>query len=278
MNILSISDLSANEILKLISDAMQFKNGKISKIERPIANIFIEPSTRTLMSFQRAQNKLGMEIYNFSPEKSSLTKGETLDDTILNLYAMGMKVFVVRSSEPHYWKNITNKDIAIINAGDGVNNHPSQALLDAMTIFEEFGTIENLKIAIVGDIEHSRVFKSNVDLFSKFNSTVVGYSDKEIKSITDEIENYDVVMFLRIQHERHDKKYNISNYNELYGLNENNISKMKNNSIFMHPGPVNWDVEISSNLQHHPKNRILRQVENGVFIRMAMIEKVCKNM
>lgn len=278
MNILSISDLSANEILKLISDAMQFKNGKISKIERPIANIFIEPSTRTLMSFQRAQNKLGMEIYNFSPEKSSLTKGETLDDTILNLYAMGMKVFVVRSSEPHYWKNITNKDIAIINAGDGVINHPSQALLDAMTIFEEFGTIENLKIAIVGDIEHSRVFKSNVDLFSKFNSTVVGYSDKEIKSITDEIENYDVVMFLRIQHERHDKKYNISNYNELYGLNENNISKMKNNSIFMHPGPVNWDVEISSNLQHHPKNRILRQVENGVFIRMAMIEKVCKNM
>ncbi len=276
-----IATMSSKQIMKIINSAIKFKNGKKVHLNKSIANIFLEPSTRTLISYQKAQNNLQMETYNVNISNSSLKKGETLEDTLFNLEAIGINYFVIRSSQEEYWKSFAKKH-SIINAGDGRKNHPSQALLDAMTIYEHFGTLENLKILVVGDIKHSRVFHSNKELLKKFNSTVdyigpKGISDKQLE-LSSIISEYDVVMFLRIQHERHESKKNFELYNNQYGLNDDTVKKMKEGSIFMHPGPVNRDVEITSNLLYdHPKNKILVQAKNGVFVRMAILEEICKN-
>lgn len=281
MNFVSIKDLSNQQIMNLIHRALEFKNGKSLELNKSIANIFLEPSTRTMLSFKKAQNNLKMEVYDVNISNSSFKKGETLEDTLLNLKAMGINNFVIRSTEENYWKNFS-KDLTIINGGDGTKNHPSQALLDAVTIYENFKTLENLKVLIVGDVKHSRVYHSNKELLEKFNSTVDMTGPKELggdgEDISDKLNKYDVVIFLRVQHERHQESFSVAEYNKHFGLNVNNVNNLKNNAIFMHPGPINRDVEISSELLYdHPKNKILDQVENGVYTRMAIMEFACKN-
>lgn len=279
MSLLSINDLSKEEILELVESGIAFKHGKKANKEAMIANIFIEPSTRTLTSFQVAQDALGMKRYDLDIDNSSFKKGESLEDTLFNLEAMGINNFVVRSKEENYWNNF-KKEHNIINGGDGTKNHPSQAILDAITIYEHFKTIEKLKVIVVGDVDYSRVYHSLRTLLEKFNSEVEALDTTNSSSphLSDVIANFDVVVMLRIQHERHTDKVDIDGYNQKYGLNQSNVKLMKSNSIFMHPGPLNRDVEIDSNLLYdHPKNKILEQVKNGVFARMAILEKICKN-
>lgn len=281
MNFTSISTLHPDQIRWIIKRAQAFKEGGSLKINQSVANIFLEPSTRTLMSFQVAQKNLSMDIYNIQADTSSFTKGESLEDTLLNLEAMGINTFVIRSKENAYWENF-KQDHNIINAGDGTMNHPSQALLDAMTIEENFGTLENLKVLIVGDVKHSRVYESNKVLLEKFGSTVdvvapveLGGNDQELKEV---IGNYDIVMFLRVQHERHAESFSVAEYNRRFGLNNESVALMKEDAIFMHPGPVNRGVEIEEELLYkHPKCKVLEQVTNGVYIRMAILEFMCKN-
>ena len=281
MQIVSIKELDKDEILQIINRALEFKKGKKLEIDGSIATLFLESSTRTLLSFQKAAKNLKMDLFNLDVAKSSFNKGETLEDTLLNLKAMGIDNFVIRTTEEKYWEKFKSS-FNILNGGDGKTNHPSQALLDAATIFEHFGTLENLKVAIVGDVKHSRVYHSNLDLLTKFNSKVDVLGPKEFggdgNAISERLGDYDVVMFLRIQHERHAEKFDTNNYNQTFGLNKTNVEKLNEKAIFLHPGPINRDVEIADELLYdHPKNKILDQVENGVFVRMAMIEKVCKN-
>lgn len=282
MNFVSIKELSKEQISSLITRALEFKKGTALELKESIANIFLEPSTRTMLSFRKAQNNLKMEVYDVNIANSSFKKGETLEDTLLNLQAMGINNFVIRNTVEGYWKDFKGK-FNIINGGDGTKNHPSQALLDATTIYEHFGTLENLKVLIVGDVKHSRVYHSNKDLLEKFNSTVDMTGPKELggdgEDISEKLNQYDVVMFLRIQHERHSQEFSVEEYNKHFGLNINNVNNLKDNAIFLHPGPINRDVEIASELLYdHPKNKILDQVENGVYSRMAIMEFVCKNM
>lgn len=279
MSFLTIKDQSRNEIEALIKRALEFKNGAKANINALVANIFIEPSTRTQTSFQVAEDALGIKRYDLNIENSSFKKGETLEDTLLNLRVMGIHNFVIRTREEHYWEKFENK-FNLINGGDGRQNHPSQALLDAITIFEHFKTLENLNVLVVGDLEFSRVYHSIKDLLEKFNSRVEGIdAQKDDKKLADYIKDKDVVIMLRIQHERHESKMDVSNYNNKFGLNKETLKLMKDNSIFMHPGPVNRGVEISEDILYKSeKSKILEQVNNGVFARMAILEKVCKNM
>lgn len=280
MSFLSISELSKEEIMALIKRALALKKGAKAHVDGMIANIFIEPSTRTLTSFQVAQDKLGMKRYDLHVENSSFRKGETLEDTLINLKAMGINNFVIRNREEGYWKDFKYK-YNIINGGDGTKNHPSQALLDAITIYEHFGTLENLKVLFVGDVDYSRVYHSNKDLLEKFGSTVHTLNSERERHVKmfDCARMYDVIVMLRIQHERHEKKMDIRGYNDEFGLNRKVVSEMKSNAIFMHPGPLNRGVEIEEVLLYdHPKNKILEQVTNGVYARMAILEKECKNM
>ena len=279
----TIKELSKEKIEKLIDRAIEFKNGKMVDLSgHSVATLFLESSTRTLISFQKAAKNLKMDVFNINIDKSSFNKGETLEDTLENLKAMGINNFVIRNSETEYWNNFKNK-FNIANGGDGTKNHPSQALLDAMTIKEHFGTLANLKVAIIGDIKHSRVYHSNFDLLTKFDSKVDVLGPLEFggsgKNISTQIDNYDVLMFLRIQHERHNKEFIISDYNDKFGFKNSMYKLLKSKSIIMHPGPINWNAELSSNISYKdPQIKILDQVTNGVFIRMAILEDLCKNM
>lgn len=282
--LLTTEELSKDQIMTLIKRADEFSKGATATVKTPIANLFYESSTRTLMSFWKAEQNLNMEVYHLPIEASATTKGESLSDTIDNLVAIGIKNFVIRNKINKYWEFIRNKDIHIINAGDGVKNHPTQALLDALTIYQEFGTLENLKIAIVGDLKFSRVYWSNKQLLQKFNTKVYDVAPRKLyfgepdknNTLTEVISKMDIIMFLRIQHERHNESFNIHDYNKEYGLNKKNITQLKDNSIFMHPGPINQGVEMEHDISfNHKKSRILKQVANGVYMRMAILEMFC---
>jgi len=285
MSLLTIESLTNKQIMKLIKRADEFRKGATANIKYPIANLFFENSTRTLMSFLKAQRNLNMESYHLPISTSSTKKGELLTDTIDNLHAIGINNFVIRSSKIDYWNEIKNKSVRIINGGSGVDSHPTQALLDALTIYQEFGTLENLKIAIVGDLKYSRVYWSNKRLLQKFGTKVYDVAPRKLyfgepsknNNLEDVIGKVDIVMFLRVQHERHEELFDINKYNETFGLNKSNVSKLKDKAIFMHPGPINQDVEITADISFdHPKSRILKQVENGVYMRMAILEMFCE--
>lgn len=286
MNILKLANLEIKEIEELLESATAFKSGK-KKInyngEKIIANLFFEPSTRTHYSFETAELKLGCKTIDFAPESSSMKKGETLYDTVKTFESLGVDAVVIRHREDEYYKQLNNIKIPILNGGDGTKDHPSQSLLDLYTIKEEFGHFEGLKVLIVGDIKHSRVAHSNIKVMERLGMKVYTSGPEEFKDEELEFVNFDeylpqvdVVMLLRIQLERHNEKINIDakTYNEKYGLNVENVSKMKEKAIIMHPAPFNRNVEISDDVVECSKSRIFKQIENGVFVRMAMIEKV----
>lgn len=285
MNIVNLSDLSLEEINGLIDEAIAFKNGKTIHygLRKVVANLFFEPSTRTHYSFDMAAGNLGCRTQNFEASNSSLTKGESLYDTCKLFESIGCDALVIRHSDDDYYKQLENIQIPILNAGDGKGNHPSQSLLDLMTIKEELGHFDGLKVVIVGDVKHSRVAHSNYEVMKRLNMEVYtsgpleykeeGYNYVDFDSI---IEDMDVVMLLRVQHERHqgEEGFSKENYHQKYGLTLERYNRLKDGAIIMHPAPVNRDVEIKDELVESEKSRIFEQMHNGVFVRMAMLHKV----
>ncbi len=285
MNILSLEDFSVEEINEILDNANEFADGKKVDYEgkKVIANLFFEPSTRTHYSFEKAALNLNCKTMNFDEVNSSTKKGESLYDTIKTFEMLGVDGFVIRHTQNAYYNELVGKiNVPILNAGDGTGNHPSQSLLDLLTIKRQFGKFEGLKIVIVGDIMHSRVAHSNIKVMQRLGMTVYtsgpeefkeeGYNFVELDKIINEV---DIVMLLRVQHERHKSlmEMSLEEYHKKYGLNMEKVNKMKESAIIMHPAPFNRGVEIADDVVECSKSRIFEQMKNGVFVRMAMIQK-----
>jgi aspartate carbamoyltransferase catalytic subunit len=290
-HLLSVEDLEIREVEGLLKRAEAFKNGETLTLKRQIyaANLFFENSTRTHRSFEMAEKKLGMGVIQFEPSTSSVNKGETLYDTCLTMAAIGVEVMVIRHPQDEYYKDLLKLPVSLINGGDGRGQHPTQCLLDLMTIQEEFGHFEDLNIAILGDLRNSRVARSNATLLKRLGANLFfggpdewhddRFNDYGIRVTIDEaVKIADVVMLLRVQHERHDGQASFSKeeYHEQYGLTVQRWNNMKAGAIIMHPAPVNRDVELAGVLVEAPNARIVRQMENGVFLRMAVLEAILK--
>jgi len=294
-NLLGIKDLSSSDISLILQTAEQFKE----VLQRPvkkvpslrdvtIVNLFYENSTRTRFSFELAEKRLSADVINFSASASSVSKGETLLDTVNNILSMKVDMVVMRhsaSGAPHFLaKHIP---AALVNAGDGINEHPTQALLDAFSIKEKIGKLEGTKVAIIGDIMHSRVAQSNIYLLKKMGAdvTVCGpptLIPKYIKEALDVKVNYnlketlqwcDVANVLRIQLERQNQVLfsSLREYSLAYGINKKLLDSLQKNIVIMHPGPMNRGVEIDSDVADSNQSIILQQVENGVAVRMAVL-------
>lgn len=294
-NLLGIRNLTPEDIQLILTTAQQFKD----VLQRPvkkvpslrdvtIVNLFYENSTRTRMSFELAEKRLGADTLNFAVSNSSSSKGETLLDTVNNILSMKVDMVVMRhgaSGAPHFLaKHIP---AAIINAGDGINEHPTQALLDAFSMLEKKKTFEGLKVAIIGDIMHSRVALSNIYLLTKMGAEVMVAGPptlipKYIKealgvqveyNVSKALAWCDVANVLRIQLERQNQPLfsSLREYNLVYGIKKNMVDNLKKEIVIMHPGPINRGVEIDSDVADGPHSIILNQVENGVAIRMAVL-------
>ena len=284
---LTTADLTVEKINSLLIAADEFSKGKVLKPTKEIyvSNLFFEDSTRTKTSFDIAERKLGLQVVPFDVTSSSVNKGESLYDTVKTLQSLGVNLLVIRHKEDQFYKELKEIDLPIINGGDGTGNHPSQTLLDLMTIHQEFGKFKGLKIGIVGDVKHSRVANSNAVALRKLGAKVY-FSGPEkwfdegaiingtYLSIDDLVKEVDVLMLLRIQHERHDEKMKISlnNYHKKFGLTLEREKTMKENAIIMHPAPINRGVEIHDDLVESPRSRIFQQMRNGVFARMAILK------
>lgn len=294
-NLLGLKETSRDDITAILDDAVKLKNDvlkqdiKKSNIlsGKSIITLFFENSTRTRVSFELASKYLGATAANISAGGSSIAKGETLIDTAKTLEAMGTDVIIIRhsmSGSPHLIsKYIGSK---VINAGDGMNEHPTQALLDIMTIREKKGKVKGLKVAIVGDVKHSRVARSNIYGLNKLGAEVVlagpstllpsNLEDMGVKVYTDvekAVEGADVVMGLRIQLERQKKGLfpSIREYNKYFGIDERRLSLAKPDAKLMHPGPVNRGVELNPQVADGSQSVINQQVTNGVCVRMAVL-------
>jgi len=283
-NLFSLRELEINEINSLLNRAMAFKNGEVSHFpDRIVGNLFFEPSTRTHQSFIMAEKKMGIQNMDLFPEGSSLKKGESLYDTAKTYEAIGADALVIRSKEDNYYEALRGKlSIPVLNGGDGSGDHPTQSLLDLLTIREEFGSFEGLKVLIAGDISHSRVAHSNMEVMERLGMKVyqsapeVFQEEKRTYHVMDEIiRDMDIVMMLRVQHERHEVKsvVDCESYNRDYGMNERRISLMKPSAILMHPAPVNRGWEVTDEVVECEKSRIMRQMRNGVYVRMAVLER-----
>ncbi|MGI8897388.1 MAG: aspartate carbamoyltransferase catalytic subunit [Pyrinomonadaceae bacterium] len=296
-HLLGIRDLSAEEITYLLDTAETFRDvsrREIKKVPalrgRTVINLFFEASTRTRTSFEIAAKRLSADSVNISVSTSSVSKGETLLDTARNLEAMAPDCIVLRHSmagAPHHLARMCNAPI--VNAGDGSHEHPTQALLDALTIREYKGRIEGLNIAIIGDILHSRVARSNIHLLTKLGATVkvagpgtlvpaefaefVEHGLRVEQRIEDAIDGADVVMILRIQRERQEAAFfpSLREYAVHYGLHPRHLERASREVIVMHPGPINRGIEISSEIADGSRSLILDQVTNGIAVRMAVL-------
>jgi aspartate carbamoyltransferase catalytic subunit len=293
-DLLGIKELTRDEISLILDTASGFKDvlrRDIKKVPalrgKTAVNLFFEPSTRTRTSFELAEKRLSLDVINLAATTSSVVKGESLIDTSLNVQALGADFMVIRhssSGSTHLLSNIVNA--SVINAGDGVNEHPTQALLDAFTIREKMGRIEGLKIALVGDILHSRVAKSNIYLLTKFGAEVslIGpptlvpqelsaLGVKIFHEMKSGLDSVDVIMMLRIQLERQGKAFFPSTleYFQHWGLTEKRLSIADKDAIVMHPGPMNRGIEIASEIADGPRSVILEQVTNGIAVRMAVL-------
>lgn len=273
-----------------IHRAIALKNGKMLHYDNIFtANLFFENSTRTKCSFEMAERKLGLQVIPFDTSTSSVSKGESLYDTCKTLEAIGCDVLVIRHPENEYYKQLEDLNIPIINGGDGSGQHPTQCLLDLMTIYEEFGKFEGLEVIICGDILNSRVARSNYYALTNLGANVRFvapeiWQDHSLPAsyvqIDDVINKVDVCMLLRVQHERHgdiNKGFSKENYNAQFGLTKARYKNTKDTAIVLHPAPVNRDVEIDSDLVEAPKSRIFKQMENGVFTRMSILSQVLEN-
>lgn len=285
-HLVSMKQLTEQEIIALLDRAQNFQEYGARELpgKYTVSNLFFEPSTRTKTSFEVAERKLGIDVVPFESGFSSTIKGETLYDTVKTFEAIGVDALVIRHPDIGYYEGLMGKTkVSIINGGDGSGQHPTQSLLDLFTIREEFGSFEGLNITIAGDITHSRVAKSNADALVRLGAKVTFLcpsewaGEFEAKHEWDEaILNSDVIMLLRVQHERHDGKMTFTKeaYHEKYGLTVERAKMMKDNAIIMHPAPFNRGVEIDEDLIECDKSRIFKQMENGVYVRMAVLELI----
>lgn len=302
-HLLTINDLSesdAVEIMDTASELARITETTVKKLPtlrgRTIVNLFFEDSTRTRISFEAAAKRLSADVINFSAKGSSLSKGESLKDTALTLQAMGADAVVIRHSSSGAAQRLADQKWmtgAVINAGDGTHEHPTQALLDAYTIRQYLkgnqGNLAGLKIAIVGDVLHSRVARSNVLLLGKLGAEVtliapptllpVGVGEWNVKvryEFDSELSDFDVVMMLRVQRERMEDSFFPSEreYSRRYGLNGARLGRLGPKTLVMHPGPMNRGLEISADSADSPNSVIVDQVKNGVVIRMATLYRL----
>lgn len=293
-DLLGIKELTTEEIYHILETASGFKDVLLRDIKKvpplrgkTVVNLFFEPSTRTRTSFELAAKRLSADVINFSVATSSVAKGETLKDTALTIKALGADFVVIRhpaAGVPHFLSRIL--DISIINAGDGSNEHPTQALLDLFTILSHKKKIKGLTIAIIGDIVHSRVARSAIYSLSKLGAHVRVISPPTLMppevmnlgiEVYDNLElglkKADVIMALRLQLERQSKGFlpSLEEYFNLYGLTAERLKVAKEDAIVMHPGPMNRGVEIESEIADGPQSVILEQVTNGLAVRMAVL-------
>ena len=294
-HLLGISDLIPNDIQTILDTATQFKEVLQRPIKKvpslrdvTIVNLFFENSTRTRISFELAEKRLSADTINFSASASSVSKGETLLDTVNNILSMKVDMVVMRhsaSGAPHFLAQ--HIPAAIINAGDGINEHPTQALLDAFSIREQLGELKGKKIALIGDIMHSRVALSNIYLLRKMGAevTVAGpptlipkymqeaFDVRVEYNLRKALEWCDVANVLRIQLERQNQVLfsSLREYNLAYGINKNLLDSLGKEIIIMHPGPINRGVELDSDVADSSQSIILQQVENGLAVRMAVL-------
>src|SRR2546423_5001739 len=289
-----VESLSADEIITGLDTARVFKavgERAIKKVPalrgKTVINLFIEPSTRTRISFELAALRLTADVINFSAEASSLKKGETLKDTARNLEALNADIIIIRHSATgaaHFLSRFLNA--SVINAGDGAHEHPTQALLDTFTIREKKGKIEGLKVTILGDILYSRVARSNIWALTKLGAkvTLCGPSTlvprvfeqmgcRVTYNVEEAIRDADIINLLRIQHERQRKTMfpSLGEYASLFGLNKARLARTKTDALLMHPGPINRGVEIDSQIADCGRSVILEQVTNGLAVRMAVL-------
>ncbi|WP_040204928.1 aspartate carbamoyltransferase catalytic subunit [Neobacillus jeddahensis] len=287
-HLLTTNELKVEEINQILADANSFKAGRKWNPEGQMftANLFFEPSTRTKSSFEVAERRLGLEVIPFEVQTSSVQKGETLYDTVKTLESIGVKAMVIRHEQDRYFDELVEKvNIPIINGGDGCGHHPTQSLLDLLTIQQEFSGFKGLNISIIGDIRHSRVARSNADVLTRLGANITFSGPPEWFDVQSGISRYkpieraileaDVVMLLRVQHERHQQKssYTANEYHQQFGLTIEREKMMKPGSIIMHPAPVNRNVEIADSLVECQRSRIFKQMENGVYVRMAAIKR-----
>ena len=299
-HLLSINDLSADEAMEILnttSELAKISDGPMKKLPtlrgRTVVNLFFEDSTRTRISFESAAKRLSADVINFSAKGSSVSKGESLKDTAQTLQAMGADAVVIRHGASGAAQRLADSgwiSASVINAGDGTHEHPTQALLDAYTIrskFPEFNkSFKGLRVAIVGDILHSRVARSNVLLLTKLGATVtlvapptlipVGVVDWNVKvsyDLDSVLKDIDVLMMLRVQSERMANSFFPSEreYSRGYGLDITRLNSLSANAIVMHPGPMNRGLEISAESADSHKSVVLAQVSNGVLVRMAVL-------
>ena len=293
-DLLTIEELSAEEIGLVLDTTMAFKKvgeREIKKVPslrgKTVVNLFIEPSTRTRTSFELAAHRLSADVINISASTSSIQKGETLKDTARNLEALNADFIVIRHSAAGAPKFLADRlRSSVINAGDGAHEHPTQALLDALTIREKKGTLNGLRVTILGDILYSRVARSNIWLLTKLGArvTLCGPSTllpriferlgcKVTYDVGEAIADADVINLLRIQHERQRATMfpSIGEYTAVFGLNKERFERTKPDVLIMHPGPVNRGVEIDSEIADCARSVILEQVTNGLAVRMAVL-------
>ena len=294
-HLLGIKDLEPADISLILDTAKQFKdvlNRPVKKVpslrDVTIVNLFYENSTRTRISFELAQKRLSADTINFSASASSVAKGETLLDTVNNILSMKVDMVVMRhsaSGAPHFLAR--HIPAAIINAGDGINEHPTQALLDAYSMQEVFGSLRGLRVAIIGDIMHSRVAQSNIYLLTKMGAEVVvcgpptliptyleaAFPVRVEYNIDKALQWCDVANVLRIQLERQNQVLfsSLREYSLIYGINRERLNKLNKKITIMHPGPINRGVELDSDVADGEQSIILQQVENGVAVRMAAL-------
>jgi aspartate carbamoyltransferase catalytic subunit len=293
-HLLDIESLTAEEIMTVLDTARAFKavgERAIKKVPalrgKTVVNLFIEPSTRTRISFELAEQRLSADIINFTAEASSLKKGETLKDTALNLEALNADFIVIRhsaSGAPHFLSRVL--DASVINAGDGAHEHPTQAFLDLFTIREKKGKIAGLNVTILGDILYSRVARSDIWALTKLGArvTLCGPATlvpREFErmgcrvtyNVDEAIADADIINLLRIQHERQRKTMfpSLNEYTTLFGLTRERLARTKPDAIVMHPGPINRGVEIDSEIADSGRSVILQQVTNGLAVRMAVL-------
>lgn len=296
-SILSVADLTPEQVMKVMDTADSFSD--ISKREikkvptlrgKTVVNLFFEPSTRTRTSFELAAKRLSADMINFTASSSSLSKGESVMDTVRTILAMQVDLLVIRHSHSGAVKMVDDMvEIPVINAGDGKHQHPTQALLDLFTIKERFGKLEGLKIAIAGDLLNSRVARSDIMLFEQMGMDVrlvapamllpEDYSCYRVEnSIDDVIEDIDILYMLRMQFERQDRKLypSVEEYNRFLSLDGSRIKRMKQDAVVMHPGPVNRGIEIADEVmggRKSPYDNVLieEQVTGGVAVRMALL-------
>lgn len=282
--LLTLKDLSVEQIKNLIDYSLLLKKGsRISYCGKKFVTLFFENSTRTHYSFIMALKNLGIDVIDCNTSVSSIQKGESLYDTIKTFEAIGADGVVIRHSKDEYFKELEGINIPIFNGGDGKSNHPTQSLLDLMTIYEEYGHFDGLKCCIIGDISHSRVAHTNIEVMERLGMEVYisgpeEYNDGSAKymDFDEAIKTCDVIMLLRVQFERHTENMKISKdeYHKKYGLTMERVKNMKETAIITHPAPFNRGLEIADEVVECEKSRIYKQMKNGVFVRMAAISMV----